>query len=93
MAVAIAVAFATGDFFAEGSAIWAVPWGKVTLIDLYIGLAFFAAWVWFREGSRPKTLAWWVGLAALGNLAAAMYLAMAAFSARNVAELLAGDRR
>ena len=45
MIVAIASAFATGDFFAEGSDIWALPWGKVTLIDLYVALAFFGAWV------------------------------------------------
>ena len=92
MAVAIAVAFATGDFFEEGSAIWALPWGKVSLIDIYVGLAFFAAWIAYREDSIWATGAWWVALVVLGNLAAAAYLATASFRAATPQELLLGAR-
>jgi hypothetical protein len=92
MATAIAVGFVTGSFFEEGSEIWGLPWGKVTLIDLYVGLAFVAAWIAFRERSAPRTAAWWVGLIFLGNLAVAAYLVVASFSAKDVGELLTGDR-
>jgi hypothetical protein len=90
MTVAISAAFMTGDFFTEGSEIWSLPWGKVTLIDLYIALALFGAWVAYRETGWIRTVIWWVGLATLGSLAAALYLALAAFSSRDGVELLTG---
>lgn len=92
MAVAIAMAMSTGSIFNEGSAIWALPWGKVTLIDLYVGLVFFGAWVAFRERSTIRTIAWWVSLVLLGNLAAAVYLVVASFGSTSPRELIAGNR-
>ncbi|MGB7859532.1 MAG: DUF1475 family protein [Acidimicrobiia bacterium] len=92
MAGAIAMAMSTGSISNEGSAIWALPWGRVTLIDLYIGLAFFGAWVAFRERSIIRTIAWWVSLLLLGNLAAAVYLVVASFGSANSRELIAGNR-
>jgi hypothetical protein len=35
---------------------------------------------------------WWLGLLVLGNLAAALYLVIASFTASNVHELLTGER-
>ena len=35
MTAAIIYGFTSGDFGDNGSQIWALPWGKVTLIDLY----------------------------------------------------------
>lgn len=93
MAIAIVGAILTGDFFEEGSAIWALPWGKVTLIDLYVGLGLFVVWVWYRESSPAKAIAWSVGLVVLGNLAAAAYVMVAAFSAQSITEMLTGDTR
>ena len=93
MAVAIGAAYSTGDFFGEGSAIWAFPWGKVTLIDLYVGLVFFGAWTAYREEDWRLKAVWLIGLVVLGNLIAAIYLAVAAFSSKTVAELLSGKQR
>jgi hypothetical protein len=92
MVVAIGVAALNGSILEEGSVIWGLPWGKVTLIDLYVGLVLFGAWISFRERSAGKIALWWVGLAALGNLAAALYLLKAAVAARTPAELLTGSR-
>ena len=92
MAGSIAWAFATGDFFEEGSQIWGLAWGKVSLIDIYVGLAFFAAWIAYREGSWSRTAAWWIGLIVLGNLTAAVYLALAAFTSNSAEELLLRKR-
>lgn len=93
MAGAIAFGFASGDFGAEGSEILGLAWGKVTLIDLYLGFAMFGAWIAFRESSWPKIIGWWVLLVVLGNLTAGVYLAMAAFTSDNPRELLLGVER
>lgn len=93
MVAAISYGFLTGSFFDDGSAIWALPWGRVTLIDLYVGLAIFALWVAIREARMSIKFFWWVGLVVLGNLAAAIYLMLASFSSANYRELLLGKHR
>ena len=93
MAGAISFGLASGDFGAEGTEILALAWGKVTLIDLYVGLALFGTWVAFRERSWLGTIVWWVLLVVLGNFAAAVYLAIAAFRSANMPQLLTGDDR
>ena len=71
MSTVIAFGIFAGDFADEGSVLLGLVWGKVTLVDLYVGLAIFASWVLLREGSWGRSLLWWVGLIFLGNLAAA----------------------
>jgi len=90
MLAAVSFGLISGSFGEESAAIWALPWGKVTLVDLYAGLVLFGAWIAWREGSKGVVLAWWVALAVLGNLAAAGYLLRAAFGAGSVTELLTG---
>ena len=92
MAGAIAYGFANGEFGNNASAIWALPWGKVSLIDLYAGLALFGGWIWLRETSRTRTILWWVALAVLGNLAAGAYLAVALLRAETTEQVLTGER-
>jgi len=92
MAFIIVVGLLSGGFGDEGSTIWALWWGKVTLIDLYVGLVFFGAWLFTRE-RRPLAVAlWWLGLVVLGNLAAALYLVFVSFTSSSVHELLTGER-
>lgn len=92
MAGVIATALITGDFFTEGSEIWSLPWGRVSLVDIYVGLAFFAAWIGYREHSMWARLGWWIGLVLLGNFTAALYLTVAAYRSSNPNQLLTGDR-
>ncbi len=92
MTVAVAMGFLSGGFVDEGSAIWALAWGKVTLIDLYVGLVFFGVWVSIRERRLLMVVLWWAGLVVLGNLAAALYLVFASFKSSTVHELLTGER-
>ncbi len=93
MTGAIIYGFANGEFGDNASAIWALPWGKVTLIDLYLGLVLFAAWIAVRETRRTRIALWWVGLAVLGNFAAGVYLVRAAMHAGDTRELLLGEAR
>ena len=92
MAVAIWFGLVEGDLLAEGSEIWALPWGRVSLVDLYLGLALFGGWVAVRQASMVSTLVWWVALVFLGNLAAGAYLTIAAFRSRDLHQLLLGSR-
>jgi hypothetical protein len=93
MTSAIMFGFVNGDFGSDASAIWGLPWGKVTLIDLYAGLVIFGAWVAVREASPVTTSLWWVALLTLGNLAAGAYLLRALFDAEDANELLTGRDR
>lgn len=90
MAVTIAAGFTAGDFFEQIGDIWSLAWGRVTLIDLYIGLALFGGWVTIREQRWPMIVGWWFGLFFLGNLAATLYLVRAAFTSSTVGEVLTG---
>ena len=92
MAAAIIYGFTAGSFGDDASALWALPWGKVSLIDLYAGLIIFGAWVAFRETSLGRTVLWWIALATLGNLAAGAYLVIAALRAGDVTELMVGAK-
>lgn len=92
MAVAIWFGLAEGDFAGEASKLWALPWGRVSLVDLYLGIALFGAWVAIRERRMATTAVWWVALILLGNLAAGAYVTVAAFRARDVRRLLLGER-
>lgn len=92
MAAAIAHGIVAGGLSTEGEAIWGLAWGKVTLVDLYAGLALFGGWVALRERRPVRTAGWWLALAVTGNLAAALYLALAAFSSSSIEELMLGER-
>ena len=92
MTVAVVLSFLSGGFVDEGSAIWALSWGRVTLVDLYVGLIFFGFWVSVRERRLSAVVIWWLALVVLGNLAAALYLVFASFTSSTVHELLTGDR-
>ena len=54
MAVTIAYGFAAGSFSDEGGTILDLAWGRVTLIDLYVGLALFGGWIVLRERSWKR---------------------------------------
>lgn len=86
----VAYGLISGEFAAEGSEILGLPWGRVTLIDLYVGLVIFAVWVAVRETSWLVRIAWWAGLVVLGNLAAAAYLMVASFTSTDPDELMFG---
>lgn len=57
--------------------IWNDPWGRATLFDAYFG--FLAVWLWiaWREPSLGARLGWALALAALGNIAIAVYVLIA----------------
>ena len=73
MTIAIVYGFVVGNFNAEGAQLLSMPWGIVSLVDLYTGFALFAMWIPFREQSLLRSLVWVVLLLVLGFFIGALY--------------------
>ncbi len=82
MALALAHGFGAGDFWVEGGQLMDMPWGRVSLVDIYTGLALFGGWVVHRERRPLVAAAWITGLLLLGNLIACVYVLQAAVRSR-----------
>jgi uncharacterized membrane protein len=66
--------FVYGDFFAEGKIISSMPWGHVSLIDVYVGFAIVGGWIIYRENNIRRSILWIAGLFFLGNFIACLYI-------------------
>ena len=88
MTIALIYGFTSGDFSGEGGQILDLIWGRVTLIDLYVGVAIIAGFVFWRERSLPVSIAWLAMFVVLGHWATALYVLVASVRARSVEELL-----
>jgi hypothetical protein len=80
MAAVILYAVVYGDFREEGRLLLSIPWGIVSLVDLYTGFFLFAGWIAYREASWLHTLGWIVLLMLLGFLTGAVYVVVALHS-------------
>ena len=74
MTVILVYAFVEGDFAREGRQLLAMPWGSVSLVDLYVGFLLFAAWILYRDGITIPSLLWIVAIMTLGSLAICVYV-------------------
>ena len=77
MTAVLIYGFTVGDFFAEGSKLAAMPWGIVSLVDLYTGFTLFSAWIIYREKSLPVSIMWTIGMMTLGFFAGSLYALLA----------------
>jgi hypothetical protein len=77
MTAVLGYAFTQGDFFVEGSKLTSMPWGIVSLVDLYTGFTLFSAWIIYREKSLPVALLWTLSVMLLGFFAASLYAFLA----------------
>ncbi|MDX2238029.1 MAG: hypothetical protein NW203_10745 [Hyphomonadaceae bacterium] len=65
-----------GGFFTQVDVITALPWGIVTLADLYLGFALFAALVFVVEKSLLRAVLWAAPVFFLGNVWAALWFVL-----------------
>ncbi|MCX6054709.1 MAG: DUF1475 family protein [Chloroflexi bacterium] len=65
--------FTTGNFFEEGSRLLAMPWGVVSLVDLYVGFILFSGWIIFRERSVLPSAVWVILMMTLGFFTGSLY--------------------
>jgi len=82
MIVVLVHGFVAGDFTGEGSRLLAMPWGRVSLVDLYVGFVLFSCWILFRDGLTPLSAVWIAGVMILGSLAICLYVLAALRSSR-----------
>jgi len=83
MFLTLVYGFVYGDFFKEGSVLMSIVWGKVSLIDVYIGFFLFSGWVLFREQKRVIAVIWIVLFMILGNFATCLYATIALYKSKN----------
>ena len=77
MTAVLIYGFTVGDFSAEGSQLLKMPWGIVSLVDLYTGFTLFSMWIIYREKSLPAAIVWTVAMMTLGFFAGALYAFLA----------------
>jgi hypothetical protein len=70
-------AFTQGDIAGEGSELLSMPWGIVSLVDLYVGFTLFSGWIIYRERSFARSLVWVVLMMVLGFFTASLYTLIA----------------
>lgn len=82
MALALIWGVTKGDLWTEGGAILDMPWGLVSLVEIYVGMALFGCWVFWRETSLLRSATWMVAVALIGNLVSCVYVLLALRAAR-----------
>jgi hypothetical protein len=74
--------FTVGDFAEEGNVLLSIPWGIVSLVDVYVGLALFSGWIVYREVSLARSIIWVFFLIVLGFFTASLYTLLALHTSR-----------
>ena len=77
MTAVLIYGFTVGDFSGEGSQLLSMPWGIVSLVDLYTGFTLFSFWIFYREENLLAAILWTVAMMTLGFFAGALYAFLA----------------
>ena len=82
MAAILVYGFAVGDFGGEGQVLLSMPWGIVSLVDVYVGFVLFSGWIVYREKSLLRSAVWIALVMILGNFTASLYVLIALITSR-----------
>jgi cytochrome bd-type quinol oxidase subunit 2 len=94
MGVTLLYGFTQGDLAADGRVLLSIPWGIVSLVDVYVGFTLFSGWVICREASAVRALVWVVLIMVLGFFIAGLYTLLALqTSGGNWRRFWMGDRQ
>lgn len=77
MTAVLIYGFTSGDFLTEGGQLTSMPWGIVSLVDLYTGFILFSCWIFYREKSLPAAILWTIAMMVLGFFAGSLYAFLA----------------
>lgn len=65
--------FTVGHFTEEGARLLAMPWGIVSLVDVYTMFTLFSVWVVYRERSVVRSAIWVFLIMILGAFICSLY--------------------
>jgi len=77
MTAVLTYGFTVGDFSGEGQVLLSMPWGIVSLVDLYVGFILFSGWIVYREKSVVRSIVWVFFMMVLGFFTASLYTLIA----------------
>jgi hypothetical protein len=77
MTAVLIYGFTVGDFSGEGQVLLSMPWGIVSLVDLYVGFILFSGWIIYREESLFRSIVWVLFMMVLGFFTASLYILIA----------------
>jgi hypothetical protein len=77
MGAVLIYGFTVGDFAEEGKQLLSMPWGIVSLVDLYVGFTLFSGWIIYREKSLWRSVVWVALMMVLGFFTASLYTLVA----------------
>lgn len=50
--LALGYTLINGDFFADGKILLSLPWGRYSLIDIYVMFGLFSTWIFHRTENK-----------------------------------------
>jgi hypothetical protein len=77
MTAVLIYGFAVGNFGEEGKQLLSMPWGIVSLVDLYVGFILFSGWIVYREKAAVRSIVWVILMMILGFWTASLYTLIA----------------
>jgi hypothetical protein len=82
MSAVLVYGFTIGHFNTEGAQLLSMPWGIVSMVDLYTGFVLFSGWIVYREKSALRSVIWVVAMMVLGFWAGSLYALIALFNSK-----------
>jgi FtsH-binding integral membrane protein len=67
------IIWAQGEVSIFDSPIPSMPWGVVSLVDLYSGVILFSLWIFYKENLLPA-IVWTFFIMTLGSFTIALYI-------------------
>jgi len=69
--------FTIGSFTGEGKILLGMPWGQISLVDIYIEFIIVCFWIVYRENNWGKSLVWIILVLVLGSMISCLYIFLA----------------
>lgn len=63
-----------GNLREDGFLLFTLVWGKIAILDVYVGFFLFGIWIYFREQNVSRFLIWFITLLCIGNLISVIYI-------------------
>ncbi|MBL6762495.1 MAG: DUF1475 family protein [Candidatus Actinomarina sp.] len=73
LSMAVVIFWAQGEVAIFDSPILNLPWGVVSLVDLYSGFVLFSLWIFYKENILPAVI-WTFFVMTLGSFTIALYV-------------------